>query len=601
MERSNNPLRRLNMIPVVLFLATLPTISTAATNTLFLHSQWPKEGVPILQFNETPTLENVYPERTEQEVSHDRKQIEKIFSTIESTFPTDKETAYLNGLGIAKYEVSISAKKDPMVAVGLNFIVTTNTGSISILDKNAKPVPGKNGVYAVFSASTLFGEFIDRDSPLDLNKHTGFRKPCDFPEYPETSGNKFCIDEFYDTRVFFDQGAKRFIILSQARNRIWSDTWRPNGATKFSGVENGVRYCGEQGIKGSNETVPLTSTSYCKLARRHQLFAISKTEDPRNGFYIYALKKQNYEDWPWGAVNPAGDTFTIGHASAAMDIGAAVTVIRLSDMRSGTPQPRYFQLTRDDLIAAHPAGVNTADGPYSKGLYNPAPIAHHGPAQSLHGYTLILSRVDHWSKSPEKNTTPSQTDSLRVFGYPKPTAHGVKPKVVYGETVTEDAFLPGFMMHSVYRDGHVHVSWESVESASKNRQLRYLDLPISASSKGITFPISTRNKARHWVSGYVDKLNLFPTVAVNSAGKLIIPYVRGGGAQIRVHRWVPTRTAPADSLLLHLSSADWKSRNIDYSWATVDPTDDQTFWFSQMGVNNAGSLRFYLFRVKGGF
>ena len=503
---------------------------------------------------------------------------------------------------VKKISLSLGGK-DPMVAAGRNFVVVSTAEELSFRDKEGAPLATKNGIFSTIATQKIFAEFLDRDSPNDINKHTNFIPACDSPVYPNTTLNKFCVGRVLDTRVYFDAGGNRFIILAEAKNAIRTDWWRPEEyPDKFSGSEDGAEWCGEYEHARTGKYTPLPSTSYCKHARRHQFFAISKTEDPRDGFYIYAIKKQNYADWPWGSVNAEGDMFTIGVKNPAMKYGAVATVIRLSDLRDGNPEPRFFELSRADLIAAHPNTVDTSTAPYKNNLYNPAPIVQHGSNAGLQGHTLLLSPLNRWTPGYNPDVIPGTTDKLRVFGFGSPQGQGIKPVIHYAESVMPDPFLPSFLMNTVYRNGNLHMAWQVTETVgAKRKQLRYIRVPVSVTSTPgnvIKFQSVFSTGHSYWVTPFLDNTNLFPALAVNANEELIVPYRRGGGAEIRLIRWHPDWSSPSTTgMLMHLADVPWAENGIDYSWAVVDPSDDQTFWFAQRAKITAKSTQFQLYRV----
>ncbi|MBA55188.1 MAG: hypothetical protein CMK89_12105 [Pseudomonadales bacterium] len=557
---------------------------------LFLSSEWPLPG-PQIQSS---------PPAAENDVNFDPVFIPQSFEEEDPLTDLDD----LDGLQTDVKKISLSLNgKDPMVAAGRNFVVVSTSQEVSFRDKEGAPLATKNGVFSTIATQTMFAEFLDRESANDINKHTGFILPCDSPVYPNTTLNKFCVGRVLDTRVYFDALGNRFIILAEAKNVIRTDLWRPEEyPDKFSGSKNGFEWCGvyENARTGKDSALP--STSYCALARRHQFFAISKTEDPRDGFYTYAIKKQNYVDFPWGSVNAEGDMFTIGAANPGTKYGAVATVIRLSDLRNGNPEPRYFQLSRADLIAAHPNTVDTSTSPYKNNLYNPAPIVQHGSGAGLQGHTLLLSPLNRWKPGYNPDVIPGMTDKLRVFGFGSPQGQGIKPVVHYAESVMPDPFLPSFPMHTVYRNGNLHMAWQVTETVRpKRKQLRYIRVPISVTSTPgnvIKFQSVFSTGYSYWVTSFLDKTNLFPALAVNANEELIVPYRRGGGAEIRLIRWHPDWSSPAtNGTLMHLADVTWKERDIDYSWAVVDPADDQTFWFAQRAQITDNYSQFHLYRV----
>jgi len=61
----------------------------------------------------------------------------------------------------------------------------------------------------------------------------------------------------------------------------------PNGECSM------YRAPGPPGTKG----IPTYSNEYCGDGRRHLMIAVSVSENPADGFHLYAIKEANYRDW----------------------------------------------------------------------------------------------------------------------------------------------------------------------------------------------------------------------------------------------------------------------------------------------------------------
>ncbi len=183
------------------------------------------------------------------------------------------------------------------------------------------------------SATGMWGAFMSggTDPVINLNTFTGLGD-C-MTGYPQTEyGQGFCIFQAYDTRAAYDPIGKRFVFAANARNYVWESTDGPRGTCS--------RYIDESG-----DSTP--SSKYCDAARRHLLIAVSVSEDPADGFHIYAIKEPNYRDWPMLTVN--GNQLIVGHSGGENPDGYAAIVFDLSMMRNGEARPRYFRLDSSDL------------------------------------------------------------------------------------------------------------------------------------------------------------------------------------------------------------------------------------------------------------
>jgi hypothetical protein len=150
---------------------------------------------------------------------------------------------------------------DGMVAVSSSHLVATSVGTIAFYDKgtgqllttrtDGTPFDG------VRSAADFFRTLWDGSRPTtindDLNLPSGIS--CDPADPFDSAASNFCINDYYDLRVVFDEYRKVFWVTGLARN---SKSRCPDGGT-------------------------LTAAQIA--ARRSKLLmAVSRTEDPRDGW-----------------------------------------------------------------------------------------------------------------------------------------------------------------------------------------------------------------------------------------------------------------------------------------------------------------------------
>lgn len=74
---------------------------------------------------------------------------------------------------------------DPMIAVGNQYLIVSDTGSLAFFDKQGKPLPEKNGMPTSMGMGEFFAGFVAKtndDGSLNessINLYLGFPKPCD--------------------------------------------------------------------------------------------------------------------------------------------------------------------------------------------------------------------------------------------------------------------------------------------------------------------------------------------------------------------------------------------------------------------------------------
>ena len=173
--------------------------------------------------------------------------------------------------------VSNSGGNDPQVAAGKSHLIVTSYNRLWVYTKDGKLATKDkygNPLSYPIKASELFKPLWDPPGP-NSNGINGFLKlpsgvPCDV-EDPFATGT-FCLNDWYDMRVIYDDFRDRFWVVASARN----PNWKKESATLKQ-----------------------------RIARRSKVaLAVSRTSDPRDGFYLY---------W-WNAVIDDGACATLGSA-----------------------------------------------------------------------------------------------------------------------------------------------------------------------------------------------------------------------------------------------------------------------------------------------
>ena len=204
------------------------------------------------------------------------------------------------------FEASATLRgRDPGIAVGNSYILVSDEGhGVAVYDKAGKLLGPKSGGSAFpnpFTVGSLFSQVKADIDPL-LNYPSGLP-----PGFTVAEGEG--IKGYGDVRVMFDSYRKRFWIYARAKNRA---PWDPKTIVNYPAV---------------------------KLLRRQKAaVAVSKTEDPRDGFYTY---------W-WNE--------TIHNGSCNDPTGCSDSVFKVSGEGADYPSigisPKYFLAT---------VGVNRRD------------------------------------------------------------------------------------------------------------------------------------------------------------------------------------------------------------------------------------------------
>ena len=427
---------------------------------------------------------------------------------------------------------------DPMLAVGHTFMVVTHDHAIVFLDKNGAVLPTKAGEpQSPFAATAFFQRFLDEKNPdgsdnLDcINRYSPHK-----------------INEFYDTRVDYDAVSKRFAILSAAR------------------------------MGGTKDT-------------RYYAFAVSKSEDPRDGFHQYMTTETNYRDFPRLTMN--GDWLLVAH-NAANTIAAdgdrpVLSAYHLPSLQQGVTDPPNWQYYSSDVDGAPRVFL----------------VSHRGSTGGLSFLADIRS-----------------DPKFRIAAFSSATQPYLAPKPIFAShDLASAAPWPGpFMFYrnkTLYIAGHVTVTDRVPNVQPPRLSIRTLRFPFTTVSKS---QISVDHAAVvDWIFGKNAPTDApgdlvsydVPGMAVNKNGDAIYVYGRTGVVtaqplppEVRYTVWAHGEGKPRRSALLQpgeyqpmwfYDPPDPSSGpatppettktaithgilKVDYATAVIDAADDETFW-----------------------
>jgi len=464
---------------------------------------------------------------------------------------------------------------DPMIAAGNQYLIVSDTGSLAFFDKEGKPLTEKNGIPTSLSVYDFFANFLaktDDDGNVNennINLYLGFPKPCDSPGYPQTrSGKRFCINQFYDTRVTFDPTSKRFFIISQVRHELWEGYY---GAV-LSDVSDTSK-CDQEVLARKNVCNFLTN-KYDDLVRRFVVFAVSKTEDPRDGFHQYIITESNVRDWPWMATN--GNAFVTAHRGES-ESGPVATVFSISSLKSGEQHPPYFRY-------------------YSKDVNNilaVMPPTHH---QNAAGLVYLLGK--------------NKGKRLDIFAFQQTIDPWTAPPLL--KTFVDFSDKPN-VTGAVYRQNKLYLidPYLAEEKGEAQRySVRVVRVPVERlggelikastdSAKGYLDYFFGRNAPSDSPNDRISYER--PSVAVNKNGDMLFGYGRYPFVsektlhpEARYTLWYGNEAKQRRSQLLRVGEAANSrtvSVQIDYTTAVVDPADDTSFWVALPYVNSSGQYK----------
>lgn len=499
--------------------------------------------------------------------------------------PTDsgssQSPAYSN-----RFYADFNDSIDPMIAVGNQYLIVSDTGSISFFDKKGIPLLEKNGIPGSIPTNKFFEGFLAKTNAdgsfneSNINLYLGFPKPCDSSDYPQTtSGNRFCMAEFYDTRVLFDAVSKRFFIIANVRHPLWQGDPYESGGCAYYTVDpsdvSDTSICVQETLERKN-VCTLVTNKYCDLARRYVAFAVSKTEDPRDGFHQYMITENNNRDFPWMAVN--GDAFVAAHQGDESKTGPVATVFSVRALKTGERHPPYFRYYSKD--------VNDVQAVM--------PPTHH---QNAAGLTFLLGK--------------NEGKRLDIFAFPQTNDPWTAPSLL--KTFVNFSKEKPSVVGAVYRQNRIYlVDPYMVETKGKSERwsVRVVRIPIektsttsikasTSASNGFFDQFFGRNAGSD-SSG--DRISYErPSIAVNKSGDMLFGYGRYPFVsektlypEARYTLWYANEAKQRRSYLLREGEAATTrtiNDQIDYTTAVVDPADDTSFWVALPYVDSKGKYK----------
>ncbi len=511
-----------------------------------------------------------------------------------------------NGSPAPKLTFSSLYGNDPQVAVGKNFMVVTSYSQIAVYNRKGKLLAGRKGhpytnpFYAVDLYRPIWNPASSHNINTRLNLPPNMR--CDprrdITNPADDAATKYCIDEYYDTRVVYDSYRKRFWIVSLARNANARNVDDPNilmGRRSFS------------------------------------VLAVTRTEDPRDGFYEFfwdgsvdqgACNMPNDQPCPGSAFHPgdAGD-----YPSIAVTDRYLVRTHNVANVISDTSRYGLVGVALADQLAAGSCNGCSWTFWNIKGTHNDV-ITGITPASHRSVSPLGLTFFAH-----------DYGDDLLVLGLAGDPDHpNGQPAGFIRATVklnrpfhgAIDARLPGthdtmrlsnignYVLGLVYQDDKLYASFQDCttfsdgpSSCSDGVRVVRVDvsnfllvsltgLPRTPASGfyDITFGLRTAGDPSNAVIQYG-----LPGLMVNKKGQVVTVYVRAGKSlypEVRYAVLYPGETTFRASQRLH--SGDFAATgNLDTAGIALDPADNLTIWMTHgYGDSGGGTHRLVVGKVK---
>jgi hypothetical protein len=456
---------------------------------------------------------------------------------------------------------------DPMIAAGHNYLVISQDHSFVFYNKNGFQLAEKvGGIKVKWSATDFFQPVIDA---ANNNSFAMLQTaPDDILTKCQSDGNTgSCklLCEAYDTRVIYEPGNKRFIITSAVRNTSWHDDDYPELCNTYS--------------------------------IRIFVFAISNTEDPRDGFKMWYWTKNNYRDWP--RISADKDVLTVAHNGDGADGTPAIYAISMEDLMNGVNNPRWFTYRK---------GVGNTPGsviPVNK---------YKSTNTSFDNYVMFLK---------------ADGDNAILYYYKKSAGMwNNKPELQETEIDLENDISLSWHERPVYRNGCIYFS-SIVKTADAFPNFRpkiygfdLYRLPLKKDGNDIEFNESSSRKMEYPVYP-MDATTLefisyeLPSIAVDERGTLLTAYGRWGkknsgdifpearyflfyenenghrpSKALKTGGYMPmftpkgTNTPVPDGFYNYGDATD---KFADYTTVTADPEDRFVFWIAHVYADEKDS------------
>jgi hypothetical protein len=462
---------------------------------------------------------------------------------LEGTAPVDAPPA------VSAFPTNLWAP-DATIAVGHHYIIAANTWSMTYYDKQGNQLPVTNTLPTSLSMNTFFAGFLNGKNPdgtkntQNINTVINLPATPHFPKctwtqdqvpQPAAGPEKACVQQVYDARVQWDPSRNRFWVQAAARPLIWS---------------------------GSGAAQPDDP----RLARRFEMIAVSKTEDPRMGWYQYVLV-DDYADWPRMTIN--GRVLVLGHQG-----DKNVWFLDADKLAAGNPTHGSVELNKFVGAAFPEADVL-------------AYVTHHG---NTDGMTYLLG-IGNGGKT------------WTIYGF-----DGNDPNHLKKQTFSTKDWAPIWVRNNpIFRNGFLYVTG-SMAVAPNRESIRVMRVPLRVQNdRSIVASVLPADGFLDLFFGRngpgdapTDLVSYHvPSMEVTSNGDMVIAYTRVGVQTAKPlypevrYSVVRAKGQIERSRLVKAATSDVQpdkiddGGNVDLTAAAIDPVDDRTVWsINPYGDNN---------------
>ena len=303
--------------------------------------------------------------------------------------------------------------------------------------------------------------------------------------------------------------------------------------------------------------------------------AVSASSDPTGAFYLYQFSTgKSFPDFPKMGVNYdkvvlSGDIF-----SGNNFLGTEFLVLNKSELINGqTVSVDTYPAPQGDF-AIEPA-IDLTENTTSDTMYMAA--VNYASATSVEVWTVTgVPGVGGGSSATE---TSLPFSSAAYTGPATPSTLSTPPNAVQCNSSTTVATNDNALLDAVYRNGSLWVSANDActpqGDTTARSCLRFIE--ISAS------PGTTASIAQNFDVGAAGEYLYYPAVRVDKYGNMGASFTESSSSLCPSSAELTQQagSAPGTPVMVNQGTAAYTQANRwgDYSGASVDPSDDTTFWF----------------------
>jgi PKD repeat protein len=305
----------------------------------------------------------------------------------------------------------------------------------------------------------------------------------------------------------------------------------------------------------------------------YELVAISTTNDPTGSYYRYAFEFTNMPDYPKFGVWADGYYLAVNQfANASSWAGGGISILDRDAMINGDASATmvFFNLgtSYGSLLPAD------CDGP----TLPPSGAPNYFMNLGTNSLRIWEAHVD-WNNTANSTVTLKQTLTTQAYSY-----SGIVINQ-QGTGQTLDALADRLMYRLQYRNFGTHqvlMANHTVNANSGQAGIRWYEVRKTTGNWSIyqqgTF--APADGVDRWMASVAMNGNGAIGIGYSASGSSLYPSIRCAGQTAGAPQGLGVLDVTETTIKAGTASQTGVSRWGDYSMCSVDPSDDQTFWFT---------------------